>query len=174
MEILDLKTNLLNQNNYTHNQLTSTFVGSLITYPINYIHPKCLPCDGYILKIADYKDLYSVIKDNFNKGTEGADEFRIPDYNITGVFLQPNSVANKSINAGLPNITGYISGDDYKMASIGGAFYYSGTASGQHCETVGGSFNIIQFNASRISTIYGKSATVQPPSKTVQICIRYK
>ena len=115
-----------------------------------------------------------IIKDNFNKGTEGADEFRIPDYNITGVFLQPNSVANKSINAGLPNITGYISGDDYKMASIGGAFYYSGTASGQHCETVGGSFNIIQFNASRISTIYGKSATVQPPSKTVQICIRYK
>jgi len=113
-------------------------------------------------------------KDNFNKGTEAADEFRIPDYNITGVFLQPNSVANKSINAGLPNITGYISGDDYKMASIGGAFYYSGTASGQHCETVGGSFNIIQFNASRISTIYGKSATVQPPSKTVQICIRYK
>ena len=63
-------------------------------------------CDGYILKIADYKELYSVIKDNFNNGTEAADEFRIPDYNITGVFLQPNSVANKSINAGLPNITG--------------------------------------------------------------------
>ena len=43
MEILDLKTNLLNQNNYTYNQLTSAFVGSLVTYPINYIPPKCLP-----------------------------------------------------------------------------------------------------------------------------------
>ena len=174
MEILNLTTNSLNQNNYNKNNLTPEFIGSLVTYPINYTHEKCLPCDGFKLKISDYKQLYDVIGSKFNDGTESNDEFRIPDYNITGVFLQPNSVANKSINAGLPNITGYISGDDYKMASIGGAFYYSGTASGQHCETVGGSFNIIQFNASRVSTIYGKSATVQPPSKTVQICIRYK
>ena len=131
MEILGLKTNLLNQNNYTNNQLTPDFIGSLITYPINYTHPKCLPCDGYVLKIADYELLYSVIGTQFNDGTEAEDEFRIPDYNITGVFLQPSLKANQNKVAGLPNITGYISGDDYKMAQIGGAFYFSGTASGK-------------------------------------------
>ena len=174
MEILGLKTNLLNQNDYTNNQLTPDFIGSLITYPINYTHPKCLPCDGYVLKIADYEPLYSVIGTQFNDGTEAEDEFRIPDYNITGVFLQPSLKANQNKVAGLPNITGYISGDDYKMAQIGGAFYFSGTASGNHQETVGGSFNIVRFDASRSSSIYGKSTTVQPPSQIVHVCIKYK
>ena len=174
MEISNLKTQRINQNDYHKNIFTRNKIGALYTFPKRFTPEDCLACDGYVLNIIDFSELYEIIGTTFNSGTEADDEFRIPDYNITGVFLQPNSVANKSINAGLPNITGYISGDDYKMASIGGAFYYSGTASGQHCETVGGSFNIIQFNASRVSTIYGKSATVQPPSKTVQICIRYK
>lgn len=174
MEILKLQTNFTNQNNYSNNQLTPEFIGSLVVFPINISHPKCLPCDGYVLKRIDYEQLFSVIGTQFNDGTEAEDEFRIPDYNITGEFLQPNSVANKRIVAGLPNITGYISGDDYKMAQIGGAFYFSGTASGSHQETVSGSFNIVRFDASRSSSIYGKSTTVQPPTRTVQICIRYK
>ena len=174
MEILKLQTNFTNQNNYSNNQLTPEFIGSLVVFPINISHPKCLPCDGYVLKRIDYEQLFSVIGTQFNDGTEAEDEFRIPDYNITGEFLQPNSVANKRIVAGLPNITGYISGDDYKMAQIGGAFYFSGTASGSHQETVTGSFNIVRFDASRSSAIYGKSTTVQPSAKTVQVCIRYK
>ena len=174
MEILGLKTSILNQNNYNNNQLTPEFIGSLIVFPVNCSHPKCLPCDGYTLKRVDYEQLFSVIGTQFNDGTEAEDEFRIPDYNITGEFLQPNSTANKTIKAGIPNITGYISGDDYKMAQIGGAFYYSGTASGTHNETVSGSFNVVHFNASRSSSIYGSSTTVQPPARTVQVCIRYK
>lgn len=174
MEILKLQTNFTNQNNYSNNQLTPEFIGSLVVFPINISHPKCLPCDGYVLKRIDYEQLFSVIGTQFNDGTEAEDEFRIPDYNITGEFLQPNSVANKRIVAGLPNITGYISGDDYKMAQIGGAFYFSGTASGSHQETVTGNFNIVRFDASRSSSIYGKSTTVQPSAKTVQVCIRYK
>lgn len=174
MEIIGLKTPPLNQNNYNNNQLTPEFVGSLVVYPINFSHPKCLPCDGYILKKADYEQLFSVIGNQFNDGTEAEDEFRIPDYNITGEFLQPSTTANQSIIAGLPNITGYYGGDDYKLATIGGAFYYSGTGTGQHSESITGSFNTIQFSASRSSAIYGRSSTVQPPSRTVQICIRYK
>ena len=171
MEILDLKTNLLNQNNYTYNQLTSAFVGSLVTYPINYIPPKCLPCDGYILKIADYKELYSVIKDNFNNGTEAADEFRIPDYNISKRFLQPTTNAGIKIEAGLPNITG-----TFGVCGVGytptGAFQY--LKKGSALSNSGEADNIYDFNASRSSSIYGKSSTVQPPSQGVHVCIRYK
>ena len=91
MEILKLKTNSLNQNNYSQNQLTPDFVGTLVVYPINFSHPKCLPCDGYILKRIDYEQLFSVIGTQFNDGTEAEDEFRIPDYNISKRFLQPGS-----------------------------------------------------------------------------------
>ena len=44
MEIKSLKTNPLNQNNYNKNALTPEVVGSLITYPINYVDENCLPC----------------------------------------------------------------------------------------------------------------------------------
>ena len=99
MEILNLKTTSLNQNNYSQNLQTPEFVGSLITYPIDYVHPKCLPCDGFVLKRIDYEQLFSVIGTKFNDGTEGSDEFRIPDYNISKRFLQPGSGAGIKIAA---------------------------------------------------------------------------
>ena len=68
MEILNLKTTFLNQNNYSQNLQTPEFVGSLITYPIDYVHPKCLPCDGFVLKRIDYEQLFSVIGTKFNDG----------------------------------------------------------------------------------------------------------
>ena len=89
MEIIGLRTPALNQNNYNNNQLTPEFVGSLIVYPINFSHPKCLPCDGFVLKRVDYEQLFSVIGTQFNDGSEAQDEFRIPDYTEgwTNIYL---------------------------------------------------------------------------------------
>lgn len=178
MEILGLKTNLLNQNDYTNNQLTPDFIGSLITYPINYTHPKCLPCDGYVLKIADYEPLYSVIGTQFNDGTEAEDEFRIPDYNVTKRFLQPSSDGGIQINAGLPNITGGWNnvGVEPSCANVTGAFYNNpvGGTFFYHASGRGGSVGGFYLNASRSSSIYGNSTTVQPASHTVHLCIKYK
>ena len=182
MEILGLKTNLLNQNNYTSNKLTPEFIGSLVTYPINFTHPKCLPCDGYVLKIADYEPLYSVIGNKFNDGTEAEDEFRIPDYNITKVFLQPSNEVGKNIAAGLPNITGSAFsaglGREATTSSFTGAFATSteGNATVQGgADNTAGKFNgTLRIDASKSNEIYGNSTTVQPPSKTVHVCIRYK
>lgn len=174
MEILKLQTNFTNQNNYSQNQLTPDFVGTLVVYPINFSHPKCLPCDGYILKRIDYEQLFSVIGTQFNDGTEAEDEFRIPDYNISKCFLQPGSNAGVKIEAGLPNITGAFGVGDSSGTSTSGVFY---TISGSRWNEGGGSRGSnpdIGFNASRSSSIYGKSSTVQPPSQIVHICIRYK
>ena len=174
MEILGLKTNLLNQNNYTSNKLTPEFIGSLVTYPINYTHPKCLPCDGYVLKIADYEPLYSVIGTQFNDGTEAEDEFRIPDYNISKRFLQPGSNAGVKIEAGLPNITGSFGIGDSSGTTTSGVFYTIASTRWNEGGGKAGSNPNVGFNASRSSSIYGKSSTVQPPSQLVHICIRYK
>lgn len=174
MEILGLKTNLLNQNDYANNQLTPDFIGSLITYPINYTHPKCLPCDGYVLKIVDYEPLYSVIGTQFNDGTEAEDEFRIPDYNITKRFLQPSNTAGTKIEAGLPNITASVITSGANLSSVSGAFTASGSAKNRddNLDTTGN--RVLTFNASLSNSIYGNSTTVQPPSQLVHICIRYK
>lgn len=174
MEILKLKTNSLNQNNYSQNQLTPDFVGTLVVYPINFSHPKCLPCDGYILKRIDYEQLFSVIGTQFNDGTEAEDEFRIPDYNISKRFLQPGSNAGVKIEAGLPNITGSFGIGDSSGTTTSGVFYTIASTRWNEGGGKAGSNPNVGFNASRSSSIYGKSSTVQPSSQVVQICIRYK
>ena len=182
MEILKLQTNFTNQNNYSNNQLTPEFIGSLVVFPINISHPKCLPCDGYVLKRIDYEQLFSVIGTQFNDGTEAEDEFRIPDYNITGEFLQPTKKAGISIAAGLPNITGSAFsaglGREATTSTFTGAFATSteGNATVQGgADNTAGKFNgTLRIDASKSNSIYGKSTTVQPPSKGVHVCIRYK
>ena len=105
MNIIALNTNEINQNGYHLNKLTRNKIGFIYTAPINIVPNDCLACDGYVLKIADYKKLYSVIGSSFNNGEETEDEFRIPDYNITGRFLQPSKDVGKIISAGLPQHT---------------------------------------------------------------------
>lgn len=172
MEIKSLKTNSLNQNNYNKNTLTSEFVGSLVVYPKNYTHEKTLSCDGYVLKITDYEQLYSVIGKDFNDGTESNDEFRIPDYNISGRFLQPSKNAGTKTEAGLPNIVGVVGAIGVGGAKYTGAFYNH--SKGGALSNSGDPDYNAGFDASRCSAIYGKSKTVQPPAQGVHACIRYK
>lgn len=177
MKVKNLKTNPLNQNNYNINKQTPDQVGSLVIYPVNYTHENTLSCDGYVLLIEDYPLLYSVIGKKFNTGSEQATEFRIPDYNVSGRFLQPSSSPATKKEAGLPNITGSVYGAA-SSASSGysaptGAFTKSGGGDNVYASGYYAMANAV-FNASRSSSIYGKSTTVQPPSQGVHVCIRYK
>ena len=166
MEILNLKTTSLNQNNYSQNLQTPEFVGSLITYPIDYVHPKCLPCDGFVLKRIDYEQLFSVIGTKFNDGTEGSDEFRIPDYNISKRFLQPGSGAGIKIAAGLPDHTHTVVALYWDASGI--------AEEGRGNPDYGHQKTLTTSKASANNSIYGNSNTVQPPSQLVHVCIRYK
>jgi len=105
MKLINLITNEINQNGYHFNKLTKNKIGILYIAPVNFVPDDCLSCDGYVLKIIDYKKLHSVIGTTFNTGEESKDEFRIPDYNITGRFLQPGTKVGSQIAAGLPIIS---------------------------------------------------------------------
>ena len=141
------------------------------------------------MKIDDYKKLYSIIGTDFNKGNELEDEFRIPDYNITKIFLQAGINAGQKIPAGLPRhthnatcssdglhthvYTDYFAsfqqghGGDYPLVSSNNQHTDRTTSSeGEHT-------HIITI-ADASDTIYGASSTVQPPSQIVQLCIKYK
>ena len=185
MKISNLITNEVNQNEYHFNKLTRNKIGILYVAPVNIVPEDCLACDGYVLKKIDYKKLHSVIGNYFNTGEEAEDEFRIPDYNITGRFLQPNKNVGIQTNAGLPNITGAFVNppssswsdiSDISAECLSGALY--GTNRNQKISVNADSWGVcidsIRLDASRSSSIYGSSNTVQPPSQTVHICIKYK
>ena len=75
-----------------------------------------------------------------------------------------------ALEAGLPNITGrfYVGG---KVHDSNGVFTLSGTGD-QFTKTSSGSQKIVTFNATLASSIYGKSATVQPAAILVNYIIK--
>ena len=175
MKIEELSSPLINQNGYHKNTLTKERIGALFIYPIDYTPDDCLSCDGYLLDILDYLDLYKVIGTKFNQEGDEAGKFRIPDYNVTGKFLQPGENVGNKVDAGLPNITGgvYINGGDLNGAY--GAFANDITRGNRHtANTWVNNISGVSINASRSSPLFGKSSTVQPSSQIVHICIKYK
>lgn len=87
-----------------------------------------------------------------------------------------DSQLGTTVDSGLPNITGYVtprwsdsSGQGMIMAGgYGGALYtsYSGTENwwSKTTEMGGNRDDRINFDASRMNSIYGKSSIVQPPA----------
>ena len=84
------------------------------------------------------------------------------------------SNGNSTINAGLPNITGWFGSGclmNWQDSQYGGALYRgSQGANPQNAGgTEGGNNLTIAFDASRSNSIYGASSTVQPPAYCVNV-----
>ena len=100
--------------------------------------------------------------------------------NLNGRFLEGTTGSPRGFkDAGLPNIWGNI-GNTYQLGQYSlyysapysnGAFYLSGSGQPGTSREDGTSYQI-HFNASRCSSIYGASATVQPASYTVRYYIK--
>ena len=117
-----------------------------------------LLCDGSTISEENYPELVAVLG-----GTQ------LP--NLIDRFLQGAATAGTYKAAGLPNITGSItqiwdavcSGAFSKNPNVGGKLTF-----GTEAFCYG-----ISFNASKSSSIYGNSTTVQPPAFTTKIYICY-
>ena len=95
----------------------------------------------------------------FNYSGDEIVSVRLPRVvNVQGLFDLQN--LGMTVEAGLPNITGSFSGGNDYQRSASGAFTFSanGTVAKGGTTNTGGTFN---FNASRSSSIYGNSNTVQ-------------
>ena len=174
MKILTLNTNEINQNGYHINKLTRNKIGFIYIAPANLIPDDCLACDGYVLKIEDYKKLYSVIGSTFNNGEEAEDEFRIPDYNVTKRFLQPSQDVARKIESGLPNHRHDIGLDNYAGSKYGTRATSSNSKQAGWGSAAVNNLSGYTSYASDSNSVYGKSSTVQPPAQTVHLCIKYK
>ena len=153
--------------------------GSYIQFAGSQAPEGFLVCNGGEISRTTYSELFAVIGTTYGSG-DGSTTFNLP--NLTDRFLQGSTTSGTVKNAGLPNITGAFGLDNEGGASISsffarpGAIYTTPNYSTKNRLPThdGQSGNAgISFDASRSSSIYGSSSTVQPPALTCLICIKY-
>lgn len=132
--------------------------------------------EGGLIDTSDenYTQIVDIYGTTYNNGTEPEGFIRLPDFRGRTIWGASNF---GYIAAGLPNITGsYNSTKLTDGADIAtGAFIVGGAAGRATCNSGSDSTQYgISFNASRSSSIYGASSTVQPPAIKVRVKTRFK
>lgn len=150
--------------------------GTILPFAGGTIPNGFLACNGAAVSRTTYSALYSAIGTTYGSG-DGSTTFNLP-LAEDNRFLEFASTAGTKKNAGLPNITGEIK-DGYQFGNSGGAvtctgaFAYGGNSSKRGTGDENSYSYNFSFNASRSSSIYGASTTVQPKSLTVRAIIKY-
>ena len=135
-----------------------------------------LLCDGRTVERSRYSNLFSAIGTTWGKG-DGSTTFNLP--NLIGRVAWGDKSGGGYIDAGLPNITAtsdsyvcerYAVENDRTSGAISRVdpYWISGWG-----ETGEYPYTHIDFDASRCSSIYGKSNTVQPPAAKLLPIIKY-
>jgi microcystin-dependent protein len=149
-------------------------IGSYIQFAGSQAPDGFLVCNGGEISRTTYSQLFDVIGTTYGSG-DGSTTFNLP--NLTDRFLQGSTTSGTVKDAGLPNITGRFG--PFRFASSSptavGAFNLDAGADRSLAGADPGSApkDTFTFSASRSSSIYGSSTTVQPPALTCLICIKY-
>ena len=147
--------------------------GTMQMFAGNTVPAGWLLCDGSAVSRTDYAKLFSAIGTIYGAG-DGSTTFALP--NLIDRVVQGATTAGTYKAAGLPGITGSFSGKIEKIDSPDGAFSAYKTATGNQWTSNSNNATYItnfNFNASRSSSIYGNSTTVQPPALTMLPIIKY-
>ena len=152
------------------NLATAIPAGAVMYFAQGAVPEGWLFCNGSAVSRTTYAALYAAIGTKYGSGN-GSSTFTLP--NLRSIFVQgasSTSDVGTTVAAGLPNITGEI-GYDNNVTHLVGAFYAAsgsleGNASGNGGQVAG-------FDASRVSSVYGASTTVQPPAIRLLPCIKY-
>ena len=154
-------------------------IGSYIQFAGSQAPAGFLVCNGGAISRTTYSALFAVIGTTYGSG-DGSTTFNLP--NLTDRFLQGSSTSGTVKDAGLPDIIGSVllhgagTANGTNLSNAIGSFvtvdvisrFSTGSQVGDASSY--GSFN---FDAAHSSSIYGNSATVQPPALTCLICIKY-
>jgi len=132
-------------------------------------HDNWFICNGRAISRTDYSDLFSIIGTSFGAG-DGSTTFNLPDFRDKTMW-GANGNLNSTLAAGLPNITGTISGIGGGGYGASGVFTSSASSSQGWGDSKGNNRFSFSFDASRSSSIYGNSTTVQPPALCVNVFI---
>lgn len=155
---------------------SSVPTGAICFFATTAIPTGWLLCNGSNVSRTEYAALFAAIGTKFGAG-DGKTTFTLP--NLDERFIEGTTDTAKVgqyLEAGLPNITGTVQVGDYPLhtANHTGAFYGTdyGTADhhGQDARSnVPRAFGI---DASKVSSIFGESSTVQPAALELLPCIK--
>lgn len=142
--------------------------GEIKWFAFNRVPNGYLVCNGANVSRTTYANLFAVIGTTFGSG-DGSTTFTLP--NLIDRFAQGSTTVGTVKAAGLPNITGSC-GVMMHNGHATGAFYWTQWGTNGSASP-GSTDGIATLSASRSSSIYGKSSTVQPPALTLLPCIKY-
>ena len=154
-------------------------VGAVVAFAGSTSPAGWLLCDGSAVSRTTYAALFAVIGTTYGSG-DGSTTFNVP--NLIDKFIQGNATAGTTKAAGLPNIKGTLfnrawGGNGSGIYNVSGSFVdggRSGTAVNPYGSTTGTyASQKIEIDASKSSSIYGNSTTVQPPAVTMRYIIKY-
>ena len=154
---------------YINDTLSKHSIGDIVYKPTTKTgeHEYLMPLDGQTIDGAKYKRLVDYL------GTA-----TLP--NLNGRYLRADSTPGTMVEAGLPNITGYMANRANSLTGIeigAGSLTLSGNATEKGTATEKfdqAYFHAgIKLDASKSSAIYGKSTTVTPLTYTVRAYIAY-
>lgn len=151
----------------------AAIVGTVIPYAGTSLPTGYLPCNGAAVSRETYASLFAVIGTTYGSG-DGSTTFNLPNLENNS-FMEFSSSVGTAKSAGLPNITGEAGNpttEGTSAISSSGALTATIIASGRAAGS-GGSSMKISIDASKSSSIYGNSTTVQPKSLTVRAIIKY-
>lgn len=167
-------TNDGNGNNIANTYLPAV-VGAVVAFAGSTSPAGWLLCDGSAVSRTTYAALFAVIGTTYGSGN-GSTTFNLP--NLVNKFIQGNATSGTVKSAGLPNITGSFWKNGVNCGyfdGVSGAF--GGTPFSTHPVAVeSGTYSLyatVNIDASRSSSIYGNSTTVQPPALTMRYIIKY-
>lgn len=144
--------------------------GLILYLAVEDIPDGYLLCDGSTVSRSTYSNLYAVLGTKYGAG-DGTTTFSIPD--LIGKFPEGGSTAGTSKSAGLPNITGsWAAGQRWDLINAGSGAVYSYRDNSDEADD-GRNGGRLVFDASRSSSIYGASSTVQPASLVLLPLIKY-
>lgn len=126
--------------------------------------------EGATVLREQYALLFEIYGETYGAG-DGSTTFKLPDFRNRAVWGASNF---GYIEAGLPNIQGSIGINGGNYVAPEGVFYYSGSNAQKHTANTGTNNARVAFDASRISSIYGNSNTVQPSAIKIRVKTRFE
>lgn len=171
-------------------------LGTIRPLGFHYLHPygtvpaDSIICNGATYSRALYKDFFDYIttqgwvkteaewqeiaeRDNgfcpFYSSGDGSTNFRTPKFATYQQIAMGVATATAYHQAGLPNISGEHDGNPW-ITQASGCFEYLSSEKAVPAEQVNATYGV-RFNASRSSSVYGRSSTVQPESHEWVMCV---
>lgn len=160
---------------------SSSLAGQIAYFAQNTAPTGFLKANGALVSRSTYAALFSAIGTTFGAG-DGSTTFAIPD--LRGEFprgwddargIDSGRAFGSAQAAGLPNITGAITGDwKYTGSAVrSGAMTLNAYTKGGNYTSGSGTRGNFGVDASLSNSIYGNSTTVQPRNIALLACIKY-